>query len=106
MEAIRQLTDRALGHAVANARLALVSGFGMINFDRGLWQRRRGSRKGQQMTSPLTKPKRKNPILRTRLPVLPPGARSRVGQGVTAAAAEGALRTANLRPLRRGPVPA
>ena len=36
VEAIRQLTDRALGHAVANARLALVSGFGMINFDRGL----------------------------------------------------------------------
>ena len=36
VEAIRQLTDRALGHAVADARLALVSGFGMINFDRGL----------------------------------------------------------------------
>ena len=36
VEAIRQLTNRALGHAVANARLALVSGFGMINFDRGL----------------------------------------------------------------------
>ncbi len=36
VEAIRQLTDSALGHAVANARLALVSGFGMINFDRGL----------------------------------------------------------------------
>ena len=36
VEAIRQLTDGALGHAVANARLALVSGFGMINFDRGL----------------------------------------------------------------------
>ena len=41
------------------------------------------------MTAPLTKPKRKNPILRTRLPVLPPGARSRVAQGVMAAAAEG-----------------
>ena len=36
VEAIRQLTDSALGHAVAKARLALVSGFGMINFDRGL----------------------------------------------------------------------
>lgn len=36
VEAIRQLTDSVLGHAVANARLALVSGFGMINFDRGL----------------------------------------------------------------------
>ena len=37
----------------------------------------------------LTRPKRKNPVLRTRLPTLPPGARSRVALGLTAAAALG-----------------
>jgi acetyl-CoA acetyltransferase len=36
VEAIRQLTGRPLGGRVENARHALVSGFGMINFDRGL----------------------------------------------------------------------
>lgn len=36
VEAIRQLTGRPLGAQVPNARHALVSGFGMINFDRGL----------------------------------------------------------------------
>lgn len=41
------------------------------------------------MTTPLTRPKRKNPILRTRLPTLPPAARSRVALGLTAAAAQG-----------------
>jgi acetyl-CoA C-acetyltransferase len=35
-EAIRQLTGRALGAQVEGARLGLVSGFGMINYDRGL----------------------------------------------------------------------
>jgi len=35
-EAIRQLTGRPLGAAVPGARLGLVSGFGMINYDRGL----------------------------------------------------------------------
>jgi len=35
-EAMRQLTGLALGAAVANARVALVSGFGMVNYDRGL----------------------------------------------------------------------
>jgi acetyl-CoA acetyltransferase len=35
-EAIRQLTGRALGAQVENARFGLVSGFGMINYDRGL----------------------------------------------------------------------
>ena len=34
-------------------------------------------------------PKRKNPVLRTRLPTLPPAARSRVALGLTAAAALG-----------------
>jgi NAD(P)-dependent dehydrogenase (short-subunit alcohol dehydrogenase family)/uncharacterized OB-fold protein len=41
------------------------------------------------MTMPLMRPKRKNPILRTRLPTLPPGQRGRVALGMTAAAAEG-----------------
>ena len=41
------------------------------------------------MTAPLTRPKRKNPILRTRQPTMPPAARSRVAQGLTAAAALG-----------------
>lgn len=36
VETIRQLTDRAGDNQVANARYALVSGFGMINYDRGL----------------------------------------------------------------------
>ena len=41
------------------------------------------------MTQPLIRPQRKNPVLRTRLPTLPPGTRSRVALGLTAAAAEG-----------------
>ena len=41
------------------------------------------------MTEPLQRPRRKNPILRTRLPVVPPWARSRVALGLTAAAARG-----------------
>lgn len=36
VEAVRQLTGQALGNPVANARIGLVSGFGMINYDRGL----------------------------------------------------------------------
>ena len=41
------------------------------------------------MTMPLRRPKRKNPILRTRQMNLPPWARSRVAMGLTVAAAEG-----------------
>jgi len=41
------------------------------------------------MTMPLMRPKRKNPVLRTRQMNLPPWARSRVALGITAAAAEG-----------------
>ena len=41
------------------------------------------------MTMPLMRPKRKNPMLRTRQMNLPPWARGRVALGITAAAAEG-----------------
>ncbi len=41
------------------------------------------------MIPPLPKPPRKNPILRTRLPLLPPSARSRAALGLTAAASRG-----------------
>ncbi|HEU4379702.1 MAG TPA: thiolase family protein [Hyphomicrobiaceae bacterium] len=36
VEALRQLTDAPLGTHVPDARIGLVSGFGMINYDRGL----------------------------------------------------------------------
>ncbi|MFM9888343.1 MAG: thiolase family protein [Burkholderiales bacterium] len=36
VEAVRQLTGQAEARAVADAKVGLVSGFGMINFDRGL----------------------------------------------------------------------
>ncbi|MCW5770483.1 MAG: thiolase family protein [Rhodospirillaceae bacterium] len=36
VEAIRQLTGQTLGDAVPDAKLGLVCGFGMINYDRGL----------------------------------------------------------------------
>jgi acetyl-CoA acetyltransferase len=36
VESIRQLTGHPLGGAVADARVGLASGFGMINYDRGL----------------------------------------------------------------------
>jgi acetyl-CoA acetyltransferase len=35
-EAMRQLIDQPIGHRVPTADLAIVSGFGMINYDRGL----------------------------------------------------------------------
>jgi acetyl-CoA acetyltransferase len=36
VEALRQITGAHLGAAVPDARIALVSGFGMINYDRGI----------------------------------------------------------------------
>lgn len=44
------------------------------------------------MTDPLAPPPRKNPQKRSRVPTLPPRARSRAGLGLTVAAAEGAFR--------------
>lgn len=41
------------------------------------------------MVEPLPRPKRKNPVLATRMPTLPPAGRSRAALGLTAAAAEG-----------------
>jgi NAD(P)-dependent dehydrogenase (short-subunit alcohol dehydrogenase family)/uncharacterized OB-fold protein len=41
------------------------------------------------MSGAPMRPKRKNPILRTRLPTVPPAARSRIALGLTAAAARG-----------------
>ncbi|MFN7643758.1 MAG: SDR family NAD(P)-dependent oxidoreductase [Burkholderiales bacterium] len=41
------------------------------------------------MVEPLSRPRRKNPVLATRMPTLPPGGRSRAALGLTAAAAEG-----------------
>ncbi len=35
-EAMRQLTDQPIGKPVKDAKIAVVSGFGMINYDRGL----------------------------------------------------------------------
>ena len=43
------------------------------------------------MTSPLQKPKPRNPVARLRQPTVPPGARSRIALRLTAAAAEGRL---------------
>ena len=43
------------------------------------------------MAMPMPRPKRKNPVLATRLPTQPPGQRSRIGLGLTAAAARGAF---------------
>ncbi len=36
VEIVRQLTGQSLGGAVPDARIGLASGFGMINYDRGL----------------------------------------------------------------------
>lgn len=53
------------------------------------------------MTPPLQKPKRKNPILRTRLPVPPPQARSRYALGLLRGAAQGQLELQECRDCGR-----
>jgi len=81
------LTDAALGTS-ADAKIGLVSGFGMINYDRGLASGAAILARFR-VSTPLVRPKRKNPLARTRLPLLPQGARSRTGARPDAAAAEG-----------------
>ena len=73
-----------------DAKLGLVSGFGMVTYDRCLCTGAviLGGRV-RSMTMPLMKPRRKNPVLRTRQMNLPPWARGRTALGMTAAAAEG-----------------
>ena len=77
---MRQLTGQPLGAAGRRTRgSALVSGFGMINYDRGLCSGAAilaaaepdGDTDAMDAEA-ATRPKRKNPILRTRLPTLPP----------------------------------
>ena len=41
------------------------------------------------MTDPLVRPKRKDPLKRTRLPISPPGARSRTALGLVATRSSG-----------------
>jgi hypothetical protein len=52
------------------------------------------------------KPRRKNPVLRTRQMNLPPFARGRTALGMTAGRRRRPLRAAGVRALRRRPVPA
>jgi NAD(P)-dependent dehydrogenase (short-subunit alcohol dehydrogenase family)/uncharacterized OB-fold protein len=47
--------------------------------------------RGKAVSQVVKRPKRKNPVERTRLPTLPPATRSRVALGLTAAAARGRL---------------
>src|SRR5207253_4616226 len=56
-----------------------------------VWDDQLRPRPGLRRRNPrmLELPKRKNPVLRTRLPTLPPAARSRIALGLTAAAALG-----------------
>ena len=53
------------------------------------------------MIPPLRRPKRKNPLLRTRLPLLPPGPRSRAALGLTAWAALGRFKLQTCRTCGR-----
>ena len=83
-----------------DAKLGLVSGFGMINYDRGLGT-------GAAILGRHEPPRsEKNPVLRTRLPTLPPAARSRVALGLTAAAALGRFELQQCQRLRHGAVSA
>ena len=87
-EAIRQLTGEAGERAVTDATLGLVAGLRHGHL-RPVPVHRRGDPGEGRMTMPLMKPRRKNPVLRTRQMNLPPWARGRTALGMTAAAAEG-----------------
>ena len=71
---IHSTTDRPQPRALRSAKRAsaMAVGFGMITYDRGLCSRCGRSGPGRRMIPPLSRPKRKNPILRTRQPLLPP----------------------------------
>ncbi|KAG0772515.1 hypothetical protein G6F22_015677 [Rhizopus arrhizus] len=88
VEALRQLTGTAGGTQVADARIGMVSGFGMINYDRGL------------QTAP-EEPGCAYP---------PAHAAARLAQpqriGADRGRRRGPFRPANLRRLRRGAIPA
>ena len=76
-------------------------GFGMINYDRGLRLGRRDPCRAVAMTEPIKPPRRKNPLLRTRLPTSPPRPRSRTSHGFTRRRRRRPLHAAALRRLRR-----
>ena len=97
-EAIRQLTGETPGARVADARHGIGLGLRHDQLrSRSLQRRRRAGgglsavdREGTRRCRNLRRGrKRKNPILRTRQPTLPPASRSRVALGLTAAAARG-----------------
>ena len=87
-EAIRQLTDDA-GRAHRDRRAARSGRRLRHGHLRPLPVHRRRHPREIVMTMPLMKPRRKNPVLRTRQMNLPPWARGRTALGMTAAAAEG-----------------
>ena len=69
-------------------KIGLVSGFGMINYDRGLSSGAAMLARAD-VTEPLVRPKRKNPLQADAAAAPPQGVRSRTAHGLTAAAAEG-----------------
>ena len=87
-EAIRQLTGEAGERAVPDASSAW-SPASAWSPTTGACAPAPSSWAARGMTMPLMKPRRKNPVLRTRQMNLPPWARGRTALGMTAAAAEG-----------------
>ena len=85
----------ALGAQVENARLGLVSGFGMINYDRGLCTG--AAILGCRMTEPLNKPKPRNPVRAT--------APADVAAGRAQPGGVAADRCCRRRPVRAADVP-
>ncbi len=71
----------------------MVSGFGMINYDRGVCSCRGDPEGDRGMTHAPDRPKKKDPQVRSWCRRLPPQTRSRAALGLTAAAARrGVLR--------------